>query len=86
MALTLIGVAALVILSGTQSAVAAEPGDANRMIKSYVGKSRAACEVIDYRCPDGIEAFNDANGCGCLFPAEQDNPPPKEGLPAKSKK
>jgi hypothetical protein len=85
-ALTPIGVSVLVTLSCMTCATAAERSDADRMIKSYVGKSRAACDVIDYRCPDGIEAFEDANGCGCLFPAEQNNPPPKESAPAKSKK
>src|ERR1700730_15688158 len=38
-------------------------------IRHYGARSRAACEAIDYSCPAGAEAFQDAEGCGCLVPA-----------------
>jgi hypothetical protein len=44
--------------------------------KTYVGKSPAACETIDYSCKPGWKAFRDAQGCGCI-------PPPSPPPPAK---
>src|SRR5262245_53206700 len=83
-----IGAAAVVLLSSIAwgGVSAAETGGATRMIKSYVGKSRTACETIDYRCPPGIEAFQDANGCGCLFPADQKNSTPEQSPVQRERK
>jgi hypothetical protein len=62
---TLIAAAISVVLAASAS----DGGGGTRATKHYVAHSRAACETIDYRCPDGVETFEDSEGCGCLMPA-----------------
>ncbi len=63
--LTALAVSIVFVAGTSDGGAGARDGPA---IKHYVGRSRAACETIDYRCPAGAETFQDKDGCGCVVP------------------